>query len=38
MLAETGAGWEVVSELIAWGDLVEVSHGSHRYYLRAVAR
>ncbi len=36
-LAKSGVGWEVVLELIQAGELVEVGHGSHRYYLRPVS-
>jgi wyosine [tRNA(Phe)-imidazoG37] synthetase (radical SAM superfamily) len=37
-LAAAGAEWEVVAELVEMGELVEVSYGSHRYYLRPVSR
>jgi len=37
-LAKSGAGWEVVLELLQTGELVEVTHDSHRYYLRPVSR
>jgi wyosine [tRNA(Phe)-imidazoG37] synthetase (radical SAM superfamily) len=37
-LEASGAGWNVVQELLQAGELVEVSHGSHRYYLRPVSR
>ncbi len=37
-LEAAGEEWEVVVELLKAGELVEVSHGSHRYYLRPVAR
>lgn len=36
-LAAAGAGWEVVSELLTTGELVEVEHGSHHYFLRRPA-
>jgi wyosine [tRNA(Phe)-imidazoG37] synthetase (radical SAM superfamily) len=37
-LAKSGAEWEVVLELLQTGELVEVTYGSHRYYLRPVSR
>jgi len=33
-LDAAGAGWEVVSDLLESGQLVEVSHHGHRYFLR----
>jgi wyosine [tRNA(Phe)-imidazoG37] synthetase (radical SAM superfamily) len=33
-LARAGAGWSVVQRLVAEGELVEVQHGSHAFYLR----
>lgn len=37
-LEKSGAGWEVVLELLQTGELVEVTYDSHRYYLRPVSR
>jgi wyosine [tRNA(Phe)-imidazoG37] synthetase (radical SAM superfamily) len=33
-LAGAGAGWSVVQRLVGEGELVEVQHGSHTFYLR----
>jgi wyosine [tRNA(Phe)-imidazoG37] synthetase (radical SAM superfamily) len=33
-LARAGAGWPVVQRLVAQGELVEVEHGGHTFYLR----
>jgi wyosine [tRNA(Phe)-imidazoG37] synthetase (radical SAM superfamily) len=33
-LARAGAGWPVVQRLVAQGELVEVEHGGHAFYLR----
>jgi wyosine [tRNA(Phe)-imidazoG37] synthetase (radical SAM superfamily) len=35
-LRAAGAGWEVVSALMQSGELVEVEHEGHRYYLRPI--
>lgn len=37
-LEKSGAGWKVVLGLLQTGELVEVTYGSHRYYLRPVSR
>jgi wyosine [tRNA(Phe)-imidazoG37] synthetase (radical SAM superfamily) len=36
-LAQSGAGWEIVADLLEAGELVEVTYSSHRYYLRPVS-
>jgi hypothetical protein len=33
-LARAGAEWSVVQRLVTEGELVEVQHGSHTFYLR----
>ena len=35
-LQAAGAGWDVVSALMQSGELVEVEHEGHRYYLRPI--
>ena len=37
-LEAAGVGWEVVRELLDAGELVEVRHGAHLYYLRPARR
>jgi phytoene dehydrogenase-like protein len=36
LLERAGAGWELVTDLVRQGDLVEVSYGAHQYYLRPI--
>jgi wyosine [tRNA(Phe)-imidazoG37] synthetase (radical SAM superfamily) len=38
LVEKSGAGWEVVTELIREGRLVEVGYAGHRYFLRPIAR
>jgi len=38
LLAQAGAAWKVVDDLIAAGSLTEVTYRNERYYLRRWAR
>ncbi|MGD9548404.1 MAG: radical SAM protein [Candidatus Krumholzibacteriia bacterium] len=38
LLGRSGADWDVVSDLLRQGQLVETHYGAHRYYLRPVRR
>jgi len=37
-LVRAGAGWPVVRRLVAQGELIEVEHGGHTFYLRKLKR